>query len=171
MICPNCGHDNLPGTEECNRCLQDLTQLDLPVAQNRVERSLMEDPVQALQPREPLTIRPSATVREAMARMIKENLGALLVVDEHEQLVGILSERDLLTKVAGQVSSYDAVTVRQVMTPKPESVTAEDTLAFAVHKMDVGGYRHVPVVDNGRPIGVLSARDLLRHIVKLCKEI
>ena len=171
MICPNCGHDNLPGTEECNRCLQDLTQLDLPVAQNRVERSLMEDPVQALQPRDPLTIRPSATVREAMARMIKENLGALLVVDEHEQLVGILSERDLLTKVAGQVSSYDAVTVRQVMTPKPESVTAEDTLAFAVHKMDVGGYRHVPVVDNGRPIGVLSARDLLRHIVKLCKEI
>src|SRR5438128_2164707 len=170
MICPNCGHDNLPGSEECSRCLQDLTQLDLPVAQNRVERSLMEDPVQALQPREPVTIPPSATVREAVERMLSENLGALLVVDEHEQLVGIFSERDLLMKVAGQFSSYDAITVRDVMTPKPDSVTAEDTLAFAVHKMDVGGYRHVPVVDNGRPTGVLSARDLLRHIVRLCKE-
>src|SRR5207244_12174706 len=84
--------------------------------------------------------------------------------------VGIFSERDLLMKVAGQFSSYDAITVRDVMTPKPDSVTAEDTLAFAVHKMDVGGYRHVPVVDNGRPTGVLSARDLLRHIVRLCKE-
>ena len=48
---------------------------------------------------------------------------------------------------------------------------AEDTLAFALHKMDVGGYRHVPIVDEGRPTGALSARDLLRHIVKLCKEI
>lgn len=171
MICPNCGHDNLPGSEECSRCQQDLTQLDLPVAQNRVERSLMEDPVQALQPKEPVTIRPTATVREAVERMLKENLGALLVVDERQQLVGIFSERDLLTKVAGLYSSYDAVLVRDVMTPKPETVTAEDTLAFAVHKMDVGGYRHVPVVEDGRPTGVLSARDLLRHIVRLCKEI
>src|SRR5581483_10220853 len=110
MICPNCGHDNLPGSEECSRCTQDLTQLDLPVAQNRVERSLMEDPVQALQPRAPITIRPSATLRDAFQLLISENLGSVLVVDDDGKLVGILSERDLLTKVAGKVSSYDAVT-------------------------------------------------------------
>lgn len=171
MICPNCGHDNLPGSEACSRCLQDLTQLDRPMAQNRVERSLMEDPVHALQPRAPVIILPSATVRRAVEVMLKENLGALLVVDEDGKLVGILSERDLLTKVAGLATSYDALTVREVMTPKPETVTAEDKLAFAVHKMDVGGYRHVPVVEEGRPTGVLSARDLLRHIVRLCKEL
>lgn len=171
MICPNCGHDNLPGSEECSRCQQDLTQLDLPIAQNRVERSLMEDPVQALGPRIPVTIGPSASISDALKLMLTENLGALLVVDDDDKLIGILSERDLLVKVAGLVPSYDAVQVREVMTPNPESVTAEDTLAFAVHKMDVGGYRHVPIVDNGRPTGALSARDLLRHIVRLCKEI
>jgi len=47
MICPTCGHDNLPGNEECSNCLQDLTPLDRPAPQTRVERSLMEDPVSA----------------------------------------------------------------------------------------------------------------------------
>ena len=168
MICPNCGHDNLPGTEECNRCLQDLTQLDLPVAQNRVERSVMEDPVQALQPREPITIRPSATVRDAMARMIKENLGDLLVVDEHEQLVGILSERDLLTRVAG-LDNYAARPVCVIMTRDPETVRESDTLAFALYKMDSGSYRHLPVVRDGRAVGMISVRDMLRHITGLCR--
>jgi CBS domain-containing protein len=170
MICPNCGHDNLPGSEECNRCQQDLTQLDLPVAQNRVERSLMEDPIRALNPRQPVTIGAAATIREAIQLMLGKDLGALLVVGADGKLLGILSERDLLTKVAG-LPNYDQLPVRQFMTPDPEAVTADDTLAFAVHKMDVGGYRHVPVVADGRPTGVISSRDLLRHIVRLCKEI
>ena len=50
MICPTCSHDNLPGSEVCANCLHDLTQLDRPTAQNRVERSLMEDPVSVLKP-------------------------------------------------------------------------------------------------------------------------
>ncbi len=172
MICPNCGNDNLPGAEECSRCQQDLTQLDLPIAQDRVERSLMEDPVHALGGlRSPITIGPSASIAKALKLMLAENLGALLVVDDEDKLIGILSERDLLVKVAGLAPSYDAVKVRDIMTPNPESVAADDTLAFAAHKMDVGGYRHVPIVDDGRPTGALSARDLLRHIVRLCKEI
>ncbi len=170
MICPNCGHDNLPGSEECSSCLQDLTQLDRPTAQDRVERSLMEDPVRALAPRQPVTVRPTATIREAIDTMLANNLGSLLVVDEAGQLLGIFSERDLLAKVAGLHAHYAELPVAQFMTSKPESVTAEDTLAFAVHKMDVGGYRHLPVVEEGRPTGVISVRDMLRHITRLCKD-
>ena len=169
MICPNCGHDNLPGSEECSSCLQDLTQLDLPVAQNRVERSLMEDPIAALRPHKPVTVGPKATLREAVDVMLGKDIGALLVVDDAGKLLGILSERDLLTKAAG-LPSCESQPVEDFMTPNPETVTADDTLAFAVHKMDVGGYRHVPVLKNGRPSGVISSRDLLRHITKLCKE-
>jgi CBS domain-containing protein len=171
MICPNCGHDNLPGSEECSRCLQDLTQLDLPTAQNRVERSLMEDPVHALKPRNPVTILPDAPIQTAIDLLLRENVGAVLVVDESGKLAGILSERDLLTKAAERADSFANLLVRDIMTPNPETVTADDSLAFAVHKMDVGGYRHVPVVREGRPSGVLSARDLLRHIVRMCKDI
>src|SRR6266403_1499868 len=108
MICPNCGHDNLPGSEECSSCLQDLTQLDLPIAQNRVERSLMEDPIAALRPQKPVTIKPSATIREAIDAMLGKDIGALLIVGEDGKLIGILSERDLLTKAAGGPSPSSA---------------------------------------------------------------
>jgi len=170
MICPNCGHDNLPGGEECSNCLQDLTQLDLPVAQNRIEGSLMADPVSLLRPRTPVTVRPTATVREAIQTMLARNLGALLIVDKDGKLLGIFSERDLLTKVAGLHDSYEELPVAQFMTRNPETVTATDTLAFAIHKMDIGGYRHLPIVSEGRPTGVISVRDMLRHITRLCKE-
>ena len=49
-------------------------------------------------------------------------------------------------------------------------MTATDKLAFALLKMDVGGYRHLPVVKDGKPAGVISVRDLLRHITRLCNE-
>jgi CBS domain-containing protein len=167
MICPNCGHDNLPGAEECSSCLQDLTQLDRPVAQNQVERSLMEDTVGGLRPAPPLTVPPSATVGEAIRAMMANKVGALLVVDGQERLLGIFSERDLLTKVAGEHPDFAGLAVKEFMTANPETVTAADTLAFALHKMDVGGYRHLPVMDEGKPVGVVSVRDLLRHITRI----
>ncbi len=164
MICPNCGHDNLPGSEECGSCLQDLTQLDRPAAQSRVERSLMEDPVSILGPQKPITVRPTATVREAVQIMLARDIGAILVVDTAGKLLGIFSERDLLTKVAGIHPSFADLPVQ------PETVTAKDTLAFALHKMDVGGYRHMPVVFEGQAAGVISVRDMVRHITQLCRE-
>src|SRR5437764_4887144 len=100
MICPTCGWDNLPGNEECGNCQQDLTPLDRPFANNRVERSLMEDPVNALRPRKPVTVAPTAKIREAIGTMLDQNLGAVLVTGGDGKLVGILSERDLLKKVA-----------------------------------------------------------------------
>ncbi len=169
MICPHCGHDNLPGSEECSHCLMDLTQLDRPIAHTRIERSLMEDPVSVLQPKKPITVRPHVTVRATMEILLDQDIGALLVVDDHGKLLGIFSERDLLTKVAGLHESYDGLPVRQFMTANPETVTATDTLAFALHKMDVGGYRHLPVLKDGLPVGVISVRDMLRHITRLCK--
>src|SRR5262249_29521752 len=140
MICPTCGHDNLPGSEECSRCLQDLTQLDRPTPGNRVERSLMEDPVSVLRPRTPITIPPTATVHDAIQAMLRHDVGALLVVDAQQQLLGVFTERDLLAKVAGRPESHTALAVRDFMTPRPETVTSGDPLAFALHKMDVGGY-------------------------------
>jgi CBS domain-containing protein len=170
MICPTCGTDNLPGNETCDNCQQDLTPLDRPTANNRVERSLMEDPVSALRPRTPVTVAASALVRDAIATMLEHDLGAVLVVATDGKLVGILSERDLLKKVAVLPDPYEDLNVEDVMTAGPETVTATDTLAFALHKMDIGGYRHMPVLADGKPSGVISVRDLLRHITRLCKE-
>jgi CBS domain-containing protein len=168
MICPTCGHDNLPGSEHCANCLHDLTALDRPIAIDRVDRSLMEDPVGILRPRTPIALAPTATLREAIALMLASDIGAVLVVDADGQLLGILSERDLLTKVAGVVPDYADRPVSEFMTPTPEVVQPQDCLAFALHKMDTGGYRHLPVVREGKPVGMVSVRDMLRHITRIC---
>ncbi len=170
MICPTCGCDNLPGNEECSNCLQALTPLDRPAPNNKVERSLMEDRVRALDPKKPVTLSADTTVRDAIATMLARNIGSVLIVDGDSKLVGIFSERDLLTKVAGLVDEYANRPVRDFMTPNPESVKATDTLDFVLHQMDGGGYRHLPVVKDGRPTGVISVRDMLRHITRLCKN-
>jgi CBS domain-containing protein len=169
MICPTCGCDNLPGNEECVNCLQDLTPLDRPMAQNHVERSLMEDQVRALEPKKPIAIRPNTPLQAAIQAMLAYDIGALLVTSEDGKLLGIFSERDLLTKVAGIHERYAQLPVSQFMTPNPETVGIEDTLNFALHKMDGGGYRHLPVIEEGKPLGIVSVRDMLRHFVRLCK--
>jgi CBS domain-containing protein len=170
MICPNCGFDNLPGSEQCGNCQNDLTQLDRPTAQDRVERSLMEDIVQVLQPRTPITLPPTATVADAMKVMLDRDIGAVLIVHDNGRVAGVFSERDLLTKVAGVVLDYSGRPVSEFMTPDPETVRPTDSLAFVLQAMDCGGYRHLPVLEGGRAIGMISVRDMLRHVTRLCQK-
>jgi CBS domain-containing protein len=170
MICPWCNENNLPGSDLCGNCLQDLSQLDRPVAHDRVERSLMDDPVSLIRPQPPITLLPEETVGRAIGLMLAQNIGAVLVVDSGGQLLGIFSERDLLTKVAGTPDSSTRP-VLEYMTRRPETVRESDSLAFALHKMDCGGYRHLPVLRDGKLVGVISVRDLMRHITGICKAI
>jgi CBS domain-containing protein len=170
MICPSCGCTNLPGTEMCSNCQQDLTRYDQPYARDRVERSLMHETVDVLPPHPPTTVFPDTPLCEAIRRMLDDNIGAVLVVDVAGRLIGILSERDLLQKVAGVHESYAELPVSRFMTVRPETVTPTDPLNVALHRMDAGGYRHVPVVVDGRPVSVVSVRDMIRHITRLCRE-
>lgn len=170
MICPFCEHDNLPGMDECHNCLQDLTHLDRPVPQDRVERSLMDDPVSVLRPWWPVILAPGATVGEAIAEMLRLETGAALVLDLGGGLAGIFSERDLLVKVAGLHADYASRPVSEFMTRRPETIRETDTLAFALHKMDCNGYRHLPVLLDGRLVGMISVRDLLSHITRICES-
>jgi CBS domain-containing protein len=170
MLCPWCEHDNPPGEDLCVNCRQDLTHLDRPVPQDRVERSLMEDPVLALAPRRPITLTPDATVGQAMRVMLDRDIGAVLVVDRAGQLLGVFSERDLLLKVAGLGPGYADRPISDFMTRRPETIRDGDSLAFALHKMDCGGFRHLPTLRDGQLAGMVSVRDLLRHITRLVKN-
>ena len=170
MICPSCGHQNLPGSDECARCMFDLMSLDGPEAHDRVEASVMLDSVEALRPKEPVTISATALLGDALQMMVDKEIGALLVTDESKRLVGILTERDYLTKVVGLIADYPRQPLQPIMTLNPETVSPSDSIAFAMQKMDVGGYRHLPVVEDGRPVGIISVRDVIRHITRLCKD-
>ena len=169
MLCPSCGSTNLPGTDSCVRCELPLTTLDGPTPADKVEVSLMADPVSVLNPKPPVTVSADAPLEAAISCMMSHGVGALLVIDRNQSLVGILTERDFLTKIAGR-AGWDGHPVREFMTANPETVSSCDPLAFVLRKMDVGSYRHLPVMENGKAIGVVSVRDVLNHVTKLCKD-
>ncbi|MBN9522766.1 CBS domain-containing protein [bacterium] len=170
MYCPACNHArNPPGSDACENCGLPLVRTDEPALHGRVERSLMTEPVAALEPRPPVTVPTDAALGDAIRLMIDRRVGAVLVVGTAGELVGILTERDFLTRVAGRVG-FERLAVHAFMTRDPETVTAADTLAFALGKMDAGGYRHLPVVAAGQPIGVISVRDVLRHVTRISQN-
>jgi CBS domain-containing protein len=170
MICPRCGHDNVPGNDVCASCLLDLAPLDQPAPRDRVQSDLMDRPVRDLKPRAPLTLAGTALLSDAVKLMLDEGVGTVLVVDTNGHLAGIFSERDLLLRVPDEAAQTGNRPLAEFMTPNPESVRLDDPLVLALHKMDVGGYRHLPVVTDGKPVGVISVRDLMRHITKMCTE-
>ncbi len=153
----------MPGADECARCQTPLAHLDAPAPHSPVEEALLAQQVSALKPRPPVIVRGDATVGVAMRAMIDQSVGAVLIAGPVGELLGILTERDLLLKVAGE-PDYEKLPVERFMTPAPETVSPSDILAFALGKMDARGYRHLPVVVDSKPVGMISVRDVLRHL-------
>jgi len=122
----------------------------MPVARNHMSTEL-------------LTVDPSAPVTEVAKRMVAKDVGAVLVFDEGA-ICGILTERDVLRAVADGID--DATLVRDRMTANPETLDADDTTEHAAVLMIHGGFRHLPVVEQGEVVGVLSIRDLMRVVLE-----
>ncbi len=165
MKCPSCGHQNLPGMDACERCQTSLTQEDVRKAQTDVERGLMQDQIRSLQPVEPLTAGLETTLKQAIQLMRRKNIGCVVVTGDAGELAGILTERDLLQKVAGQDLDHDRCRVKDFMSPVPESGKKAHPLAYALHRMIISDIRYLPLVDeNDRPEGIISSRDVIAYI-------
>ena len=114
-----------------------------------------------------ITCERTASVRQAIEIMQRERISCVLVVDRN-RLVGVFTERDVLTKVAAQDVDIDQLAVAELMTPDPECLAADDELVYALNQMSVGGYRHIPLIDDGgRPTGVVSMRDIIDYLAHM----
>ncbi|HEV7803502.1 MAG TPA: CBS domain-containing protein [Burkholderiales bacterium] len=102
----------------------------------------------------------SMSVLDAARVMKQKRTGALLVCDKR-RLVGVFTERDALFRVTAEGRDPDSTLLAEVMTPHPQTIGPDKPLGHALHMMYEGGFRNVPVVENGRPIGMVSARDAL----------
>ena len=130
-----------------------------------LSRNIRADSVSRLDPTPPLAIDATASVAEAVGAMRTGKVGCLLVT-ERGRVVGIFTERDLLTRVLASGRSLET-SMRSVMTPNPVTVGPKDPVRTAIKRMQHGGYRHIPVVDEeGRPVGTLSARRVMHYIVE-----
>src|SRR5262245_52098871 len=112
----------------------------------RIRGALFSHAISELNVRPPVVVDASSTVIDAVNAMNEHHIGCVLV-QRSGKLVGIFTERDVLTRVAFRDGNR-ALKVEAVMTPKPETLEATESLAFALNKMSVGGYRHIPVVDD-----------------------
>jgi CBS domain-containing protein len=117
------------------------------------------EPVSEHMTRDLLTVAPDDALGEVVGRMAARNVGAVLVLDGG-RLAGILTERDVLRVVAEGVDLGSPVSTR--MTHGPETIDSSDSVEHAAVLMIHGGFRHLPVVDEGTPVGILSIRDLVR---------
>ena len=104
---------------------------------------------------------PDASVHEAACVMTQASCGSVLVMEPPDRLLGILTERDLMTRVLARALDPARTRVREVMTPKPVCVKPELPVSEAVLIMLERGFRHLPVLSGSRILGVFSARDAL----------
>ena len=136
-----------------------------------IRGALFNDTITMLGPAEPICLRETATVAEAIERMLARRQAGVLVVDAEGRLIGIFTERDVLTRVAGRGRDARQTRLAEVMTRDPEALGVNDRVAYAVHSMSVAGYRTVPLVDaEKRPIGVVTVSDVIRWLANLFPE-
>ncbi|HXG26447.1 MAG TPA: CBS domain-containing protein [Candidatus Binatia bacterium] len=161
MICPVCRFGNFPGDDTCANCGADLWRSDTPQQASSFQGRLLGMHLDELEASPANLIEASTPIDVALDRMRSEGIDCLLVT-EGGALVGIFTDRDAILKLAG---SHDGSRpIREVMTPDPVILRAGDAVAVAIHKMAVGGFRHVPVVKGGVPVAVVSAKDVFRHL-------
>jgi CBS domain-containing protein len=167
ILCPACGAENLDGADECDECLFSLTTLSLPQASTALEQGLMKDRIEILQPRPPLTVSPDTPVGEVLKQMVADRMGCAAVIDEHRRLLGIFTERDALMRLNTDAARMAVKPVSSVMTTNPATLRARDKIAFALHRMNVGGFRHIPILDDDEKlVGVISIRGILRYLTE-----
>ena len=150
---------------------QDEYSESLEVEFQKLQGALLNDSVSLLAPSEPIRFTANATVQEAITKMLANRRAAVVIVDGEGRLIGIFTERDVLTRVVGQGRDVHRTTLGEVMTPDPEALSPQDRICFAVNRMNNAGYRTVPLVDaERRPIGIVTVSDVVKWLAEIFPE-
>ena len=131
---------------------------------------LLREPLTRLPTRSPICFKGSDAVSEAMNAMQREHRGCVLVTEDgtpRSPLTGIFTERDILLRIINRGRNPATVILEEVMVREPECLAVGASIAWVLNKMSVGGFRHVPVVDDqGRPSIIVSVRDVVQFLVE-----
>jgi CBS domain-containing protein len=170
MICPACQTENIAGSDNCAECQTDLRDLDVSVATTPLDKSLTTDPISGLIPADPLQVSPSTPVREVLQNLVDSGRNCALIV-ENGAMRGLLTERDILMRIAHRYDQVADQPVSDFMTPNPERLRPTDTIAYGLNRMVVGKYRHLPIEDDGKALGVVSVRHVLGFLAQQFPEV
>ena len=165
MKCPYCGFKNIAGEDNCESCGEDLTSLDTNIEpKSDLEASLLKTAIADIPPPKAICVARTTTIAEAAREMNKHKIGCVVVV-EKKNLVGIVSERDILFKAfQSKEADLGKLTVESLMTPAPETLNQDDSLAYALNRMSLGGYRHIPIMKGTAVVGLVSVQNIFRYV-------
>ncbi|MBN2329402.1 MAG: CBS domain-containing protein [Candidatus Omnitrophica bacterium] len=136
--------------------------------EQELKRCIKEDKLYELHPKLSIRVAPDMPVEDVIQTMVDKKVGAVLIVENNE-LIGIFSERDIIRRVALDYDQAADRPIRDYMTKNPVKLSINDTIAFALNHMDVGDYRHIPIMDDQNlPTGMAAARDIIRYIDYNC---
>jgi CBS domain-containing protein len=143
--------------------MADLRSLDVPDTYQIASDSDLSQQLGEVRLSRALTISATATVGEAIAVLRSDQTGAVVVVDG-DTIVGIFTDRDVLKRVAGKQGALDEP-VSRYMTRDPVLVRDTDTMATALNKMGDGGFRHIPMLSQGKLAAVVTGRDIMQWLL------
>jgi CBS domain-containing protein len=131
---------------------------------NDLESALVTITLSEVVQHKPLVVAANSNLAAVIEAMQRNNRGTVLVV-EAGKLVGIFTERDVLMKVAGHPIDLTQSKVKAFMTPNPVTLPADSAVAFALNRMVLEGFRHIPLVDDdNRPVAEVSMRNLIEYL-------
>ena len=116
-------------------------------------------------------VTPASTVEQAIKKMAENNVGALLVENDESKVVGIMTERDVLLKLDAKGLDPEKVLVSEIMTEKVLYVEASQPLEECMEIMNSKGFRHLPVFEDGKLLGLVSVKDVLRQVISEQKNL
>ncbi|MCF7823075.1 MAG: CBS domain-containing protein [Candidatus Marinimicrobia bacterium] len=124
----------------------------------------LDDHIDTIKLKSPIMTNGHTSVADCLELMREKRIGCLLIVEEGK-LEGIFTERDIIRRIVGQGLSHSKIQVKNYMTADPDTLTPDAPLAFALNYMILGGYRHVPIVnEKDQIVACLSIKDLVKHI-------
>lgn len=130
-----------------------------------MDSNTLRSPIKTLNPSKPTSVHPDTPTSDVIKTM-QDNAFGCVLVEENDRLVGIFTERDVLTKIVGSGLDPQKTKVREVMTLNPEYLFDDDEIAFALNRMHVGGFRHIPLINlQGKPTGIISLRDISDYLL------
>jgi len=131
-----------------------------------MDSKTLRSPIETLNPPKAVSVKVDTKLDEVLNLMKEKRIGCVCVV-RNKQVAGIFTERDVLKRVVGARLDVKKVQIEEVMTTTPEYLFIDDQIAFALNRMDLGGFRHILLINaQGEPSGVISMRDIMAHLVK-----
>ena len=163
VICPSCGFENIEGVDLCERCMSDLSSIDVPESVQLASESDLLISISAMRITRARTVTATQTVRDAISEMRDDPAGAVVIL-ENGKVAGIFTDRDVLKRAAAREGILDEP-VAHYMTHDPVVLREDDTMAYALNKMGDGGFRHIPVVRDGDLLGMITVYDVMNWVL------